>query len=113
MLYSVHLASCSSSLSLPPADYYTGQLFTYFPHESVSPFVLPEKRQRSASPPLARKQRQRRRRLFESFGMIPSLQGRDRHDGTGSDVETDVQEEDSDEVLNMPTMLLSRRASSR
>lgn len=70
-----------------------------------------DKRGRSVSPS-GEQSRPRRRRLFESFGVIPALQSK-----TNGDLEEEEeflhlgQDEDSDEVLNIPSLLLARRVS--
>lgn len=86
-----------------------GMLFAFFPTENA-PHSSVEKRQRSVSPPGERRHRRRRRRLFESFGVIPSLQMRYRSHEL--EAEDDALEEDSDPVLNIPSLLLGRRVQA-
>lgn len=90
----------------------TGQLFTFFPMDPLHHHAATvEKRQRSRSSSRDRKQRNQRRRLFESFGVIPSLQARKAPESGYEEAIEDDQEEDSDEVLNMPSLLMAQRVS--
>lgn len=112
-----------------------GTLFAFFPLDSLHNTTSGrnnEKRSRSPSPSDDKKMRQRRRRLFESFGVIPALQAKKSPRGVGGrglshysgsvfgtqsalhapdPEQVDEEEEDSDEVLNMPSLLLSHRVS--
>jgi hypothetical protein len=104
---------CARSCSmLTNRLYSTGILFNFYPLDSVQHTQSSgEKRGRSASPMRSRS-RPRRRRLFESFGVIPSLQT-----ATAEDLEDEEEilqngnDEDSDEVLNLPSLLMATKVS--
>lgn len=88
------------------ADDPKGQLFIYYPVDSLTSAA--DKRQKSPSPSIRERKRQRRRRLFDSFGVIPSLQMQP-HDGHRGETAAAEYEDDSDEVLNIPSLLMARR----
>lgn len=96
----------------------TGILYTFYPLDSVQQSQstsAAEKRGRSASPTTRSRSRPRRRRLFESFGIIPSLQNRSQEDMEDEEkaLYNEQDEEDSDEVLNIPSLIMARRVSIR
>ena len=91
----------------------TGTLITFFPVDSLHQSRHADKRSRSKSPSTdGKKERQHRRRLFESFGVIPSLQVRSAREVGAEEALDDEMEEDSDEVLNIPSLLMTRRVGS-
>ena len=90
-----------------------GTLVAFFPVDSLHQPRNADKRSGSKSPSTdGRKERQHRRRLFESFGVIPSLQVRTSREVGPEEALDDEMEEDSDEVLNIPSLLMTRRVGA-
>lgn len=93
----------------------TGRLFTFFPLDPIQHqnAAAHDRRQRSPSPTLGRADKKPRIRLFETFGIIPALEDRERQhgmqDASVADEILNGYEEDSDEVLNLPSLWMNRR----
>ena len=88
----------------------TGNLFTFHPNPTYGP--SPHQRSRSGSPAPISQRKPRRRRMFESFGVVPAIAPSSAKHDPEEDLSYD-HDSDSDEILNIPSLLVRGRVSSR